>query len=162
MDDRELARITASAPRRAIGVGALGGLGAMLLWVAVSTPPASALWLAFLLVSGVAALVLAQLMWRATAIDSVLTESGLFDSTGREIARLDEIARVDRGMFALKPSNGFSLLLRDESATRTWRPGLWWCAGRRVAIGGVTSGHQTRPVADIIAMKVAERQAAQG
>jgi hypothetical protein len=31
-----------------------------------------------------------------------------------------------------------------------------------VAIGGVTSGHQTRPVADIIAMKVAERQAAQG
>lgn len=158
MSERELARITASAPRRVLGVGALVGLGALLIWLAITTPPVSVLWVAFLLGVGVVSLVLAQLMWRATAIAIVLTEKGLFDSTGEEIARMDDIARVDRGVFALKPSNGFSLVLRTRGRT-VWRPGLWWRSGRRVAVGGVTSGHQTRPVADILALRVAEHRA---
>ncbi|WP_375259941.1 hypothetical protein [Citreimonas sp.] len=161
MSERELARITASAPRRALGVGALGGLGLLLIWIAITTPPVSVLWLAFLVGAGVVSLVLAQLMWRATAISIVLTEEGLFDSTGQEIARTEDITRVDRGVFALKPSNGFSLQLRKPGRT-VWRPGLWWRSGRRVAVGGVTAGHQTRPVADILALRVSERPAREG
>jgi hypothetical protein len=40
------------------------------------------------------------------------------------LARIDEIASLDRGTFAFKPSNGFLLRL-SRKGTRVWRPGLW-------------------------------------
>ena len=127
-----------------------------MLYIAMATPPAILFWQFFLIVVGLGCLFMLQYMWRATTVVLVLTEDALQEENGEVIARMDDIVRVDRGMLAMKPSNGFSLVLR-EKGPRRWRPGLWWRLGRKVAIGGVTSGAQTRPVADIIAIKIAER-----
>lgn len=156
MQQRELGRIWASMPRRFIAATALLWLGGLLLYIAMATPPAAVFWQVFLIVVGLGCLFLLQVMWRATTVVLVLTEEALIEEGGEVIARIDDIVRVDRGMLAMKPSNGFSLVLRDKGPRR-WRPGLWWRWGRKVAIGGVTSGAQTRPIADILAVKIAER-----
>ena len=49
------------------------------------------------------------------------------------------------------------MILLKTPGRRVWRPGLWWRLGRRVAIGGVTAASQTKPLADILTMKVLER-----
>ena len=79
------------------------------------------------------------------------------DSDGTVIARLDNIEKVDRSAFAMKPSNGFLIILK-EPGPRVWRPGLWWRLGRRVAVGGVTNGAHTRPMADMMKLKLAGDQ----
>lgn len=155
-DDKILARASATGPRRVIGVGTMGGLGLLLLWLAVMQPPANPLWLVFLIVLGVAALWVAQHMWRVTARELVLTEEALTDSSGAVIARMADVVKVDRGAFALKPSNGFALML-SEPGPRAWHPGLWWRTGRRVAVGGVTAARDTKPMADIISVLVMRR-----
>lgn len=157
MESQELARLTASQSRRVIGMTALLGLGGLFLYMAFAAPPAQIIWQVFLVACGVGALWLSQRMWQATAHSLILTEDGLTDSDGTVVAHLDNIDKVDRGMFALKPSNGFVILLK-EPAERVWRPGLWWRLGRRVAIGGVTAASQTRPIADILTLKLSERR----
>ncbi len=152
--ERILATIDASPGRRLLGVAALGILSVLLIYLGLTTPAMGLPWQGFLVLLGAAMLVGTQMMWRATALHLILTEDELRDSSGAVLARVDEIEKVDRGMFAMKPSNGFTLLLKT-AGPRTWRPGLWWRLGRRVAIGGVTAGHQTRPVADILTAKVA-------
>ena len=156
MAQEELARITASPLRRLIGVGAMLGLGALMVYMVFTTPTMGLGWKALLFVMGVTALWVAQIMWQATSHALILTEEALTDSDGTLVARLDQIAKVDRSPFAMKPSNGFVMTLK-EPGPRVWRPGLWWRAGRRVAIGGVTSGAQTRPVADIMTHLIADK-----
>lgn len=157
MAEQELARVSASASRRVIGAGSMILLGAALLSVALSTPPQSLLWLAFLLVLALGALWMAQRLWAATGHDLVLTDAALVQEDGTVIATLDQIAKVDRGTFAMKASNGFNIHLKSAQPAM-WRPGLWWRMGKRIGIGGVVSGHYTRPMADILTAKVAERQ----
>jgi hypothetical protein len=159
MAEQELARITVSAGRRVIGVGAMMILGAMMVYLALAAPPANLLWTVFLIGFGAAALWLSQVMWRATQRDVILTEAGLIDSAGEVMATMDQIARVERGAFAAKPSNGFVVILK-EKAPRAWYPGIWWRMGKRLAVGGVTAGSQTRPVADILSFKLTERDQA--
>lgn len=154
--DKELGRIRASAGRRGIGVGAVMLLGALLLWIGLATPLDSVLWQIFLIVLGIAALWGAMLMWRATGVQLILTEEGLFEEDGTVLARMENIEKVDRSPFAMKPSNGFLILLK-EPMPRAWRPGLWWRTGRRVAIGGVTSGGATKPIADMMTIRLAQR-----
>ncbi len=156
MPDTELARISASPPRRALGFAMLLSLGALLIYLALSAPP-QPLWQVFMIGLGGLSLWTARLLWRATEAELILTDTALTESGGEVIARIDDIVRIERGMLAAKPSNGFALVLKTR-APRAWRPGLWWRLGRKVAVGGVTAGSQTRPVADIIAMKIAERR----
>lgn len=151
-----LAEITVSQPRRVLGVGMLIVLGALLLYIAAATPPAPG-WLVFLLVMGVGALVLASLMWRRTAVALVLTEDGLYDDSGAEIAPMAAITRINRGAFAIKPSNGFTLEL-DRPGARAWVPGVWWRLGRRVAVGGVLNAREAKMASDILTAKLAMRQ----
>lgn len=158
MEQKELARISASPPRRMIGVGALLGLGGLLIYMAMATPMSSVVWQGVLLLFGAAALWGSQIMWTATGVELVLTEEGLMEDTGTVLALFEEIEKVDRSPFALKPSNGFVIILKEPKA-RAWRPGLWWRIGRRVAIGGVTSGGQTKPVADIMLLKMTDMSA---
>lgn len=155
MEERELAIISASPGRRYFGVGTLYVLGILILYLALTSPPSGLHWQIFLIALGLGALALGQMMWRATAFHLILTETELRESSGLVLARIDEIHKVDRGMFAMKPSNGFNIILK-ESGSRVWRPGLWWRFGRRIAVGGVTSGRQTRPVADILTLKLSE------
>ncbi|WP_179379135.1 hypothetical protein [Jannaschia marina] len=145
-----------SAPRRAMGFAIQLALGLMLLWLAAVHPPENPLWLAFLVVLGVAALVLAHRGWRGSAQGIVLTEDGLFSEDGTAIAPLAQIASVDRALFSFKPSNGFLVRLTDPLG-RAWVPGMWWRLGRRVGIGGVTGGAETKIMADALSFMVAQR-----
>lgn len=156
MDEKVLAVVRASAMRRGLGLVMLGGLGVLLLYIAVARPPDAAGWHAFLAAVGLLALWGAERMRRATAQAVELTGAGLRSTDGEVIAPLEQIATVDRGMFAFKPSNGFILRLKTPAPGR-WRPGLWWRFGRRVGIGGVTPGAQAKAMADIIAARIADR-----
>ncbi|MEL7091594.1 MAG: hypothetical protein AAFN94_07660 [Pseudomonadota bacterium] len=155
-DQYILATINASPGRRILGVGGVWMLAGIVLWVAVSTPPALG-WQVFLLAVGGAAIWLAERMRRATALRLELTETELRDSGGTVIARTEDIIGLDRGIFAFKPSNGFLLKLRQAEG-RVWRPGLWWRLGNRVGIGGMTPGHQAKVMAEVISAMVATRE----
>lgn len=161
MSEEVLAVIEASAPRRWLAIAMQLGLGAMLVYLALSVPNAFG-WQAFLLLFGAAWIWLAVRMHAATRMRLELTEEGLRDSSGEQLVALDEVESVSRGMFAFKPSNGFSLVLKNRKSPARWRPGLWWRVGSRVGIGGVTAGSQTKPAAQIIEAMIAERAGAEG
>lgn len=154
--DSVLARAAASTPRRWMGLGMLAFLGGLLLYVAFATPPQQVMWQVFLIAMGLAALYLSDKMRRATALTIRLTEEGLFDSNGQQIAALSNVEKVERGTFAFKPSNGFTLRLKTPG-TRRWHPGIWWRVGRRVGIGGVMPGAQTKMMAEILEAMLVNR-----
>ncbi|MDG2403884.1 MAG: hypothetical protein P8M25_02695 [Paracoccaceae bacterium] len=157
MSSEILVTVHASAPRRLFGVSLNILLGLLLIYIAVVKPPEHLGWQGFLIVLGAGVLWLAQKMWQATELILELTETELRDSGGVVISKLDQIVSIDRGMLAFKPSNGFILKV-DEAQHKAWRPGLWWRIGRQVGVGGVTSGGNTKMMADIIAAKIAERE----
>ena len=151
-----LATVGATGLRRLLGVGMLSVLGALMVYIALAAPPAVPGWQAFLLGMGAASLILAQRMWLATRWQLELRADGLRMSDGTLVAPIDRIVRIERGMFAFKPSNGFILHL-SEPLGRRWLPGLWWRLGRRVGVGGVTPRPQTKVMADALQMMLAER-----
>lgn len=144
-----LATVSASAPRRMLGIVVLAALGGLLIYAALAQPPETLGWQVFLLAAGGITLYLTERMRRASVATLELTRAGLRDSEGRMLARLDQIEAVNRGVFAFKPSNGFVLITRDAQA-RHWNPGLWWRIGRRVGVGGVTPAAQTKFMAEMI------------
>lgn len=154
-----LATLSPSPLRRALGVGTLGLLGLVLLWVSAVSPPASLGWLALLVGLGLGALAMAEVMRRATATGLVLTREGLLTEGGEVIAPMGEIRRVERGLFAFKPSNGF-LVSTTRGRPFAWAPGVWWRLGRRIGVGGVTSAAQAKAMAEILQMLLAERDGA--
>ncbi|WP_299966962.1 hypothetical protein [uncultured Roseobacter sp.] len=157
-DDTEvLATVKASVGRRVLGIGMLAVLAVLVIYVAIVAPPSLG-WQLFLIALGAGALMIADAMRRATAHHLELTRTELRDSGGTVIVPLSQITSIDRGAFAFKPSNGFLLRLSDSTA-RSWRPGLWWRLGRRVGVGGMTPGRQTKYMAEIIAVLLAERDA---
>ncbi|MCD9148628.1 hypothetical protein [Pseudophaeobacter flagellatus] len=155
MTDEVLVTVEASGLRRIMGVAMLAVIGVTLLYVAVATPPSLA-WLVFLLLVGLAALWLSVRMWQATAYQIELTEEVLRCTDGTVIAQVADIETIDRGFFAFKPSNGF-LIRSSTPGARIWLPGLWWRAGRRIGIGGVTPGSQTKTMSEILAAMIAKR-----
>ena len=102
---------------------------------------------------GAVALWLARQIWRATGRSLALTPAGIYDSDGRCLCVLDNVARVERGAFAFKPANGFVVHLKTPMA-RVWAPGLWWRVGRRLGVGGVTPAGPGRAMADMLALRV--------
>ena len=156
MSDDVIATVHASAGRRVLGIVSLTILGFLLIYLCFAQPP-SFLGQVFLLVIGGGSLWLADRMRRATSHSIELTQTELRDSSGIVIARLDDIVSIDRGVFAFKPSNGF-LLRTKKPETRVWRPGLWWRIGRQIGVGGMTPGHQTKPMSQIISAIIAQRE----
>lgn len=155
-DENEvLATVRASMGRRVLGVVSLGFLGVLLIYIAFVEPPAFG-WQIFLLAVGVSALWCMEAMRRATASVVELTPKELRDADGTVIARVEDIVSMDRGFFAFKPSNGFLLKTRTGDS-RQWRPGLWWRMGRRIGIGGMTPGSQTKYMSEILAAMMATR-----
>lgn len=152
-----LAVVQASTGRRILGLGSLYLLSLMVIYVALARPPAVG-WQVFLLVMGGGSIWIAEQMRRATAPALELTESELRDSTGLVIARVDNIASIDRGMFAFKPSNGFLIRL-TTGMDRKWRPGMWWRIGNRIGVGGMVPGPQTKFMAEMISAMIARREA---
>lgn len=155
-DDNEvLAVVSASSGRRFLGMTSLGLLGVLLIYIAFSQG-AALLSQIFLVVVGAGALWLADAMRRATASAIELTPLVLRDADGTIIARVEDIESMDRGFFAFKPSNGF-LLKTKAGAPRQWRPGLWWRMGRRIGVGGMTPGSQTKYMSEILSAMMATR-----
>jgi len=153
--DEVLATVAPSVIRRYFGVGVLMILGFVLIYIAFARPPELFGWRVFLI--GLGALILwgAETMRRASAVSLILTRETLSSSDGRILARVQDIASVDRSFFAFKPSNGFLVTLKTRQE-RTWVPGLWWRFGRRVGVGGVTSARETRFMAEILTALVLE------
>ncbi len=137
--------------RRLFGVGMLGGLGIVLLYVAATSADRGTVGLIGLLIFGGLILWASFRMYNATAETLTLTREGIFSSTGQTICELENIASTDTGFFAFKPSNGFSILLKTP-LKRGWCPGLWWRFGKRIGIGGVTSPGQGKAMSNMISM----------
>ncbi|MEM9798014.1 MAG: hypothetical protein AAF919_16090 [Pseudomonadota bacterium] len=148
-----------SPARRSVGLMIQLGLGLLLLWIALAHPPEALSWRVFLLVLGGGALALSWRGWTGSAQAIVLDASGLRSETGEVIAPLSAVRKVDRSLFAIKPSNGFLVVL-ETPLGRAWRPGMWWRLGRHVGVGGVTGAAETKLVADTFSAMVAERDRA--
>jgi hypothetical protein len=155
MDEDIVAVIGVSAVRRWMGVIMLAGLGCLVIYVAFAAPP-DLQWQVFLIAVGALALWMADRMRRSTEHRIELTETELRSTDGRLIALVANIERVDRGVFAFKPSNGFLVRTRTPAA-RAWCPGLWWRIGRRIGVGGVTAAGQTKAMSEILAAMLAQR-----
>lgn len=154
-EDGIYATVQASGGRRFLGYVILFSLGGLVIYTTLSHPPALH-WMVFMLVFGVAILWLAERFRRATTLMITLTADELHDSTGKVLARLDDVESVSRGAFALKPSNGFTLVMKHKQP-RAWAPGIWWRLGRRVGVGGVTAAGQSRFMAEQVALRLAQR-----
>lgn len=155
MQQDVLATVAASAPRRWTGVGMLTTVGALVIYVALASPPQLG-WHVFLLLIGAASFWLSHRMWTATADTIELTQSELRTGSGQVICHVDEIEAVDRGTFAFKPSNGFLIKTRTP-AEIAWAPGLWWRLGRRIGIGGMTAATEAKFMSEALSVMLAER-----
>lgn len=152
MDGDVIAHATASQPRRWLGVLTLGALGA--LFVRVALMATGGVWLQIVLFGmALAVWVLAVQMWRATALSVELHENELRDSAGTVLVRLENIEMVERGSFALKPSQGF-VLRTATPGPFSWRPGLWWRIGRRVGVGGVVPASRTKQMVAMLSARL--------
>lgn len=152
-DETHLATLRASMLRRLFAYSMLFLLGVMSVMLALHEPPAFG-WQVALVATGAACLLVAERLRRATLMGLVLTDEGLRDTQGTFLARIEDIASVERGSFAFKPSNGFVVLLKS-SGPWGWAPGLYWRYGKRVGVGGVTPSGPAKVMADQIAMRVA-------
>ena len=153
---RSIAELRISRARRWLGVIALAALGVVLAGHGLSSPDRGIPVRVISIVLG------AGCLWQAwrhlvTSISGiVLTEDGLFDSSGDLICAFDDIGSVDRGMFAFKPTNGFLVRLRRPASFR-WIPGLYWRVGKRVGVGGATQSAEAKVMADRLKIMVDER-----
>lgn len=152
-----LATITPKPTRRWFAVGTTGLLGTIQIYIAASTPPADPAWLIFLILMGLLCLYWSWRVWQATAVTLELTRIELREHGGRQICLLDNIDRVDGGFFAFKPAAGFLIHLKQPMG-RVYAPGLWWRAGRRIAVGGVTGRGEGKAVSELINVMLADRK----
>jgi hypothetical protein len=124
-------------------------LGAILLWIATVPQPNVLLQIVFL-VAALWVLWGGYRMHVATSEQIILTRKALLSASGEVLARVDNVARVNRGVFAFKPSNGFLVRLKTPEGPAAWRPGLWWRRGTYLGVGGVVPGGQSRAMAEIL------------
>ena len=156
-----LAEITPNPSRRGAAVGMLVVLGALLLVIAGSRPPAEFGWMLFLVFFGAGCLWLAWTMWRVSGRTVELTRTELREVDGRVLCSIDNVERVDRGIFAFKPAGGFLVKLK-QPMDRVVAPGLWWRMGRTLAVGGVIARRQGKEVADLMSVLLVQRDEAAG
>lgn len=154
--ERPLIVLEPSLPRLYFGVGVTGALGVLLFSVLVTTPPAEPVWIVVLVLAGIAAFWAALALLRARDEAILLYEDRLQVRSGQLLCRVDEVAGVERGLAAFKPSGGFLVrLTRPRSAG--WTPGIWWRRGRTIGVGGVTRSGEARAMADALSALAAAR-----
>ena len=156
MKDEVVFEIRASWPRRLIAYATLLFIGGFGVYLAFSGAEISTTSKLLSIVAGCAALAFAEWFRRATAGVIRLTREDLRDADGNQLCRIEQIEKVDRGAFALKPNGGFVLRLSGGAPVQ-WAPGMWWRIGRSFGVGGVTDRHLSKAVAEYLALAVAER-----
>lgn len=148
--------LSPSRPRLWFAVGALAALTLALAWLALAQPLPGAGWRAGLLAACLPLVFAIRGLVGAGRRVLILTREGLFDSVAGEVARIGDIARVERGIFALRPARGFALRLARPLGRR-WVPGLWWRFGRNLGVGGLTGAAETRLMAEVLDALVADQ-----
>ncbi len=148
-NDEPILILEVSRSRSWFGICTMALLGLLLGWIALMAPPREPGWLLILILIGGSALWWAWHMKRASEDALILTETEVKSRSGAVVCRIEDVASVERGLFAFKPSGGFLIRLKTP-APRAWVPGLWWRIGRRVGIGGVTRAGDARAMADVI------------
>lgn len=144
-----IAQMYVSPVRRAIGVVLQVAMGITLVFIAAARPPTSPLYIFLLLGIGGILLVGGWRFWKATSLGIVLTDTNIRDTSGTIICKLADIEKIERGTFALKPANGFTLKM-TTTQSRSWAPGLWWRMGKMVGIGGATNRNAAKAMAEAI------------
>lgn len=152
--DEILLEINPSPMRRWLALLALLILAGMLLALSIGDVPD--LWRLFFVGVGVWVLWSGNNLRKATLDGLVLTRAGLRTASGRMLAATGNVEKVERGVLAFKPSNGFLVRLKEADGNG-WAPGLWWKFGRRLGVGGTLSGGQSRAMADLLAALVVEQ-----
>ena len=155
-----LVKLEVAQGRRMFGVLSIAGLGITLLYIAAVYPPTIIPALFALIIVGGLFIWASARLYRSTDNTILLTREAITTQSGHVLCRLEDIAKVDRGFFAFKPSNGFLVLLK-ERGQRSWSPGMWWHLGKHLGIGGVTSPRQSKEMVSIIQILLAEMKAAE-
>lgn len=150
-----LITVNVAHARRFVGLFSIYALAVLLVYLGVQHDGAL-LTQCVLVALGLAAGVGGFYMAQATKNGLELTHDELRETSGRILAKVDDIARVDRGAFAMKPSNGFSVFLKHDHP-RVWRLGLWWRYGTRLGVGGIINVGQGKAMAEKLTDLVAER-----
>lgn len=149
----EIAVLTPSFIRRVMSLLMLSILGILLIYLAFNSGATPVFGQVVLIGMGVGVLLVADRLRRATRNSITMTTDEIFDSSGTRICLVADIASVDRGAFAFKPSGGFLIRL-NTSAGFHWSPGLWWRMGKRVGVGGATPQGQARFMAEAISARL--------
>lgn len=131
----------------------LAGLCGLITLSLILRAPFAALVMAVLVFG---CLWMARRVFMTDATSIMFDGDRIYDDTGAELCRLDDIAEIERGLALFKPSGGFVLRMKTEGP-RSWAPGLWWRAGKRVGIGGATSARAGKHMADAITGALAQR-----
>lgn len=157
-----IARLMPSQARRMFLSLVTGGMGGLLVVALVNAPPEGVLAGAALLGAAASFLFVAWRIWIGSNAFIELTDTALDEveagGARRRICLLDEIERVERGVVAMRPSNGFALRLHAP-APSAWGPGLWWRVGRRVGVGGMTSRADCKAMAEVLEFTLLGRRA---
>ncbi len=152
-----LARLQIAPVRRWVGVIILALIGVGLIYSGLVYPPAALLGRLAIFLLGF--LIILQAYWnlqvRSGAL--VLKEDGLWVENGPQLAALDNIETVQVSAFSIKPSNGFAVVLRSPARLK-WVPGLYWCVGRRIGVGGATHPAQAKAMAELLSTLIMDRE----
>ncbi len=152
-----LARLQIAPVRRWFGVIILALIGVGLIYSGLVYPPAALLGRLAIFLLGF--LMILQAYWnlqvRSGAL--VLKEDGLWVENGPQLAALDNIETVQVSAFSIKPSNGFAVVLRSPARLK-WVPGLYWCVGRRIGVGGATHPAQAKAMAELLSTLIMDRE----
>lgn len=152
-----LARLQIAPVRRWVGVTILALIGVGLIYSGLVYPPAALLGRLAIFLLGF--LMILQAYWnlqvRSGAL--VLKEDGLWVENGPQLAALDNIETVQVSAFSIKPSNGFAVVLRSPARLK-WVPGLYWCVGRRIGVGGATHPAQAKAMAELLSTLIMDRE----
>lgn len=97
-------------------------------------------------------------LWKAGGRVIELTATELRENgTGRILARLEDIDRIDRSIIAWRPATGFLILLKQPSRRWATTPGMWWRVGRRIGIGGITPKLEGKAMSELLAEMLRSR-----
>ena len=155
MKSSVILKLQISPIRRILALFAMGFLGILLLYLAITTEM-SFLYRVFLVLVAAGFLWTTRAMRRGTDQPIELRSTGLFLADGSILALIEDICKVERGVFAFKPSNGFVVTL-NRKFERAWVPGLYWRMGSKIGVGGVTSPAQAKSMADALAALIMEQ-----
>lgn len=139
-----------SPARRWLGLLSLAVIGVLIIYLAIASPPSSTILQALAVTFGLFILYMTHRHYHATEGHLVLTQEGIAHSIDGHLCAIADVVKVERGLFALKPSGGFVLHL-NQPIPRRWRPGVYWSFGQRIGVGGIIDRNQAKMVAEHIA-----------